>query len=45
MYQLEIIQGNNVIKTTNADVEALTQFVNDYIVLFGPEIKFSISEM
>lgn len=45
MYQLEIIQRENVIRITDVDIDVLVQFVKENIGLFGPETKFSISEM
>lgn len=45
MYKLEIIQGNNIISCTDVDLEVLTQFVNEYIGLFGPETQFVISSI
>lgn len=45
MYKLEITQGNNTISCTDTDIEALTSFIYENVDLFGPETKFSISEV
>lgn len=42
MYKLEITQGNNIVNAVDTDVEVLTQFVNEYIDLFGAETQFII---